>query len=85
MLDDKYRLRSFEELEGDPIPVSLVNEPIAPDNVATLVPRERSLHATLCESLPTCGRCGQSFAKKNLTWSRVARDILAIYHRVLSE
>jgi hypothetical protein len=51
MLDDKdrYRLRRFEELQGDPIPVSLVNQALPADNVATLLPRERSLHATLCE------------------------------------
>jgi hypothetical protein len=26
------------------------NEPLPPDNVATLVPKARSLHATLCEA-----------------------------------
>jgi glycosyltransferase involved in cell wall biosynthesis len=31
------------------------------------------------------GECGQNFAKKHLTWPRVARDMLEMYHRVLSE
>jgi len=35
-----------------PDPVSLINEPVAPDNVSTLVrPKQRSLHAVLCEGL----------------------------------
>jgi hypothetical protein len=50
-LDDKYRLRTFAELGSDPIPVTLINEPVPPDNVRALVPRARSLHAVLCESL----------------------------------
>jgi hypothetical protein len=29
----------------------LINEPLPPDNVATLVPKARSLHAVLCEAL----------------------------------
>src|SRR5215472_5765244 len=57
MLDDetrdrRYHPRSFEELAEDPIPVSLINEPVPPDNVCTLArPRQRSLHAVLCEAL----------------------------------
>jgi hypothetical protein len=36
----------------DPIPVSLINQPLLPDNVRTLVrPNQRSLHAVLCEAL----------------------------------
>jgi hypothetical protein len=50
-LDDKYRPRTFEELAGDPTPVTLINEPLPPDNVTTLVPRQRSIHAVLVESL----------------------------------
>jgi hypothetical protein len=34
-----------------PDPVSLINEPLPPDNVSTLVPRQRSIHALLVESL----------------------------------
>jgi len=57
MLDDetrdrRYHPRSFEELAEDPIPVSLINEPVPPDNVCTLArPRQRSLHAVLCEAV----------------------------------
>ena len=50
-LDDKYRPRTFEELVDDPTPVTLINEPLPPDNVRALVPRQRSLHAVLCEAL----------------------------------
>jgi glycosyltransferase involved in cell wall biosynthesis len=32
----------------------------------------------------TMGRRGQSFAKEHLTWPRVVRDMIAMYHRVLS-
>ena len=36
----------------DPIPVSLINQPLPPDNVRPLVrPNPRSLHAVLCEAL----------------------------------
>jgi len=49
---DKYRPRNFDELADDPIPVSLINEPLPPDNVRTLVrPTQRSLHVVLCEAL----------------------------------
>jgi len=48
---DRYRPRTFEELADDPIPVSLLNEPLPPDNVSTLRPTQRSLHAVLCEAL----------------------------------
>ena len=50
-LDDKYWPRTFEELGSDPTPVSWLNEPLPPDNVTTLVPRQRSLHAVLVENL----------------------------------
>src|SRR5215469_2374918 len=51
MLDDRDRYwpRRFDELEG--APVTLINEPVPPDNVATLVPRQRSIHAVLVENL----------------------------------
>ena len=48
MLDDRdrYHPRTIEELADDPIPVSLINEPLPPDNVRALVrPKQRSLHA----------------------------------------
>src|SRR5262249_59939898 len=47
-----YCPRSFGELASDPIPLSLLNEPLPPDNVRALVPtKQRSLHAVLCEAL----------------------------------
>jgi hypothetical protein len=52
MNDDKYRPRSFAELEADPIPVSLLNEPLPPDNVATLAPR-RAILITLLQIVKT--------------------------------
>jgi hypothetical protein len=51
MLDDKYRPRQFEELVEDSIPTTIINEPVPPDNVATLVPRQRSIYAMLVENL----------------------------------
>jgi|SRR5215469_13656256 len=51
MLDDKYRPRRFDELANDPIPVSLINEPIPPDNVIPLPKPAHSLHAALCDAL----------------------------------
>jgi hypothetical protein len=48
MSDDKYWPRSFTDDPG-PDPVSLINEPVPPDNVSTLVrAKERPLHAVLC-------------------------------------
>jgi hypothetical protein len=39
-------------MAADSIPVSLINEPLPPDNVRVLVqPKARSLHAVLCEAL----------------------------------
>jgi len=38
-------------MASDPVPVSWINEPAPPDNVTTLVPRQRSTHALLVESL----------------------------------
>ena len=35
----------------DAVPTSLINKPVPPDNVSTLVPRQRSIHAVLVESL----------------------------------
>jgi hypothetical protein len=49
---NRYWPRQFDELGSDPIPVSLLNEPVPPDNVRALVrPNQRSLHAVLCEAL----------------------------------
>ena len=48
--DDKYRPRQLEEIEGNGI--CIINEPTPPENVRALVrPRQRSLHAVLCEAL----------------------------------
>jgi hypothetical protein len=49
MNDDKDRPRSFVDDPGLD-PVSLINEPVPPDNVIPL-PKARSLHAILVESL----------------------------------
>ena len=49
--DDKYHPRSFDELAGDRTPTTWLNEPSPPDNIRTLVPKARSLHAVLVESL----------------------------------
>jgi len=51
-MDDKYRPRSFEEMASDPVPVTLINEPVLED-VRELRPgaKQRSLHAVLCEAL----------------------------------
>jgi hypothetical protein len=46
----RYWPRPIEEIEGNG--VSLINEPLPPENVSTLVqPKQRSLHAVLCEAL----------------------------------
>ena len=50
-MDRRYWPRQFEEMASDPVPVSWINEPALPDNVAALVPRQRSLHAVLCQAL----------------------------------
>src|SRR6516162_5995539 len=53
MLDDRERYwpRRFEEMASDCTPTTWLNEPLPPDNVRALVPRQRSLHAVLCEAL----------------------------------
>jgi len=51
MLDDKYRPRRFDELANDPIPVSVINEPLPLDNVIPLPKPAHSLHAVLCDAL----------------------------------
>jgi hypothetical protein len=53
ILDDKdrYSPRTIDELAEDPIPSTLLTEPVGPANVRTLVPKARSLHAVLVESL----------------------------------
>jgi hypothetical protein len=50
-MGDKYSPRSFAELAGAPARVTWINEPLPPDNVSTLVPRQRSIHAVLVENL----------------------------------
>jgi hypothetical protein len=58
----KYWPRQFEEMAEDPIPVSLINEPVPADNIRTLVrPSKRPLHAVLCEE--NAGR-GAAFGNK---------------------
>jgi len=54
MLDDRdrYHPRTIEELAADPIPVTLINEPLPPDNVSTLGrAKQRSLHAVVAQNL----------------------------------
>jgi hypothetical protein len=51
MMDDKYHPRSFEEMVEDPIPTTIINEPIC--EVIELRPGQKahSLHAVLCDAL----------------------------------
>jgi hypothetical protein len=51
-MDDKYHPRTMDEMASDPVPVSLINEPVLED-VRELRPgaKQRSLHAVLCEAL----------------------------------
>ena len=53
MLDDRdrYHPRTIEELAADPIPVTLINEPLPPDNVSTRGAKQRSLHAVVAQNL----------------------------------
>jgi len=44
-LGDKFRPRQLDELEADAIPVTVVSEPVAPDNVTAMPVRQRPLHA----------------------------------------
>jgi len=46
---NRYWPRQFDEIEGTP--QTWINEPLPPDNVSTLVPRQRSIHAVLVENL----------------------------------
>ena len=48
-MDRRYWPRQFDEIEGTP--QTWINEPLPPDNVSTLVPRQRSIHAVLVENL----------------------------------
>jgi hypothetical protein len=48
MMGDKYTPRTLDELAQDPIPVTVLNEPLPPENVGVLVPsQQRSLQASL--------------------------------------
>src|SRR5262249_40670096 len=52
MGDKKYTPRTLDELADDPIPVTVLNEPLPPENVGVLVPgRQRSLHAVMAQNL----------------------------------
>jgi hypothetical protein len=52
MMGDKYTPRTLDELAQDPIPVTVLNEPLPPENVGVLVPgRQRSLHAVMAQNL----------------------------------
>ena len=51
MLGDKYWPRQFEEMAEDPVPRTVLTEPLPPDNVISLVPRQRSIYAVLVENL----------------------------------
>jgi hypothetical protein len=46
---NRYWPRQFDEIEGTP--QTWINEPVPPDNVSALVPRQRSIHAVLVENL----------------------------------
>jgi hypothetical protein len=47
---DRFHPRQIEEIEGSG--VSLVNEPLPPENVGVLVPtRPRSLHSVIAQNL----------------------------------
>jgi hypothetical protein len=49
MRDDRYRPAGIEEIADS---VSLLNEPLPPDNVGVLVPsQQRSLHVMVVQSL----------------------------------
>ena len=48
-MDRRYWPQEFDG--SDPVPVSWINEPMPPDNVCTLAPKPRSLHASLAETL----------------------------------
>ena len=48
-MTNRYWPRQFDELEGTPR--TWINEPLPPDNVATLAPRPRSIYALLVENL----------------------------------
>ena len=48
-MTNRYWPRQFHEIEGTP--QTWINEPLPPDNVSTLVPRQRSIHAVLVENL----------------------------------
>ena len=51
MRDDRYWPRQFEEMADDPIPRTLITEPVR-DDVGVVVPvRRRSLHSMLAQSL----------------------------------
>jgi len=52
MMDGKYTPRTLEELADDSIPVTVLNEPLPPENVGVLVPaRRRPIHALIAECL----------------------------------
>ena len=51
MTDNKYWPRKLEELGSDPIPVSLINEPIHETIELRPGAKQRPLHAVLVESL----------------------------------
>ena len=48
-MDRRYWPQQFDG--SDSTPVSWINEPVLPDNVCTLAPKVRSLHASLAETL----------------------------------
>jgi len=50
-MDDRYHPKTMDELMEDPTPTTILNEPLPPDNVSALVPRQRSIHAVLVENL----------------------------------
>jgi hypothetical protein len=47
--NNRYWPQQFDEIEGTPR--TWLSEPAPPDNVSALAPRQRSLHASLAETL----------------------------------
>jgi len=50
-MDDKYWPRTVDEMVEDPIPVTVINEPVLPNVVALPPKAAHSLHAVLCDAL----------------------------------
>jgi hypothetical protein len=51
MMDGKYTPRTIDELAADPIPVTVLNGPLPPENVVLVPARWRPIHALIAECL----------------------------------